>query len=174
MFLSSRFSAKFLVTFGLLLNGCGNAVRAAFLRKEFMMPTRTKNVFFGILSLVGLLALPPLATARDKHWGQHEGREHRFRAELSARDRRGFESYLDAHWETAQILYQQPELINNRRFLRNHRALRDWLAGHTRAARIIQANPRQVLWGQRTPHRRTSRTISLEDGQRLDHSQDTH
>lgn len=116
------------------------------------MPTRTKNVFFGILSLAALLALPPLGMARDNHQGQHEGREHHSRSELSARDRRSFESYLDAHWETAQLLYQQPELINDRRFLRRHRALRDWLAGHTRAARVIQANPRRVLWEQRTSH----------------------
>jgi hypothetical protein len=138
------------------------------------MPTPAKTVFLGILSLAGLLALPPLATARDNYWGQHEGRKHRSGAELSARDRRNFESYLDAHWETAQLLYQQPELINDRHFLRGHRALRDWLADHTQAARVIQANPRQVLWEQRAAHPRTARTISLEDVRSLHDYLDTH
>ncbi|HEV8712768.1 MAG TPA: hypothetical protein VGX03_08080, partial [Candidatus Binatia bacterium] len=129
MFLSPRFSAEFFVTFWLVLGGCGSAaVRAAFSRKGLLMPTHAKTVFLGILSLAGLLALPPLATARGNHGGQHGGREHRSKAELSARDQRSFEAYLDAHWETAQLLYQQPELINDRHFLRDHRALRDWLA----------------------------------------------
>jgi hypothetical protein len=138
------------------------------------MFTGTKNVFFGLLFLAALLALPPLATARDNHWGQHEGREHRSGSELSAHAQRSFEAYLDAHWETAQLLYQQPELINNRRFLRNHRALRDWLAGHTQAARIIHAHPRQVLWQQRIAHRRTTETVSPEDVQSSHHYHDTH
>jgi hypothetical protein len=121
------------------------------------MPIHAKTVFLGVLSLVGLLALPPLAAANDNNWQQHERKEHRSRDEMSTRDRRNFEAYLDAHWQTAQLLYQQPERINDRRFLRDHRALRDWLADHTEAARVIQANPRQVLWEQRTAQRRTAR-----------------
>ncbi|HEV8713441.1 MAG TPA: hypothetical protein VGX03_11500 [Candidatus Binatia bacterium] len=174
MFLSPRFGAEFFVTFWLVLSRYGSAARAAFPRKELMMQTHAKTVFLGILSLAGLLALPPLATARGNHWGQHEGREHRSEAELSARDRRSFEAYLDAHWETAQLLYRQPELINDRHFLRDHRALRDWLADHTKAARVIQANPRQVLWEQRTAHPRTADTVSPEDVRSLDHYLDTH
>ena len=160
MSLSPRFGAEFFVTFCLVLGGCGSAVRAAFSREGLFMPTPTKTVFLGILSLVGLLALPPLAAANDTNWQQHEDREHRAKEELSTRDRHNFEAYLDAHWETAQLLYQQPELINDRQFLHNHRALRDWLADHTEAARVIQANPRQVLWEQRTAQRRTARSGS--------------
>lgn len=137
------------------------------------MSTRTKNLFLGLLSVTTLLTLPPLATARDNHWGQHEGREHRSEARLSARDQRSFEAYLDAHWETAQLLYQQPELLNDRRFIRNHRALRDWLAGHARATRILQANPRRVLWAQRIAHSKTTGTVSSEDVQNPHHHHDT-
>ena len=72
------------------------------------------NIRHRILSLVGLLALPPLAAANDNNWQQHEDREHHSKEELSTRDRRNFEAYLDAHSETAQLLYQQPELINDR------------------------------------------------------------
>lgn len=138
------------------------------------MHTHAKTGFLGILSLVALLALPPLATARDDNWGQREGREHHSTEGMSTRDRRSFEAYLDTDWETAQLLYQQPERINSRRFLRNHRALRDWLADHEDAARVIQTNPRQVLWEQRTAHRRTTGTVSPDDVQSLDHYLDTN
>lgn len=174
MSLSPRFGVKFFAPFWLVLGGCGRTVRAAFPSKRLILQTYAKTVFLGILSLVGLLALPPLATARDNPQGQPEGREHppqgqpevsehppqgqpegrehRSRGELRPRDRRSLEAYLDTHWETARILYQQPELINDRQFLRDHRALRDWLAEHPRAARVIRANPSQVLWEQRGSH----------------------
>jgi len=113
------------------------------------MWTYAKTVFLGTLSLVGLLAFPPLTTAQDNYQGQPDGTAYHSEGKLRPRDRRSFETYLDTHWETAQLLYQQPELINDRQFLRDHRALRDWLADHKRAARVIQADPRQVLWVQR-------------------------
>lgn len=160
MSLSPRFGAGFFITFWLVLGRCGSAVRAAFPRKGLIMQAYTKTAFLGMLSLAALLALPPLATAQDNYQGQPEEREHRSRGELSARDRRSFEAYLDEHWETAQLLYQQPELVNDRQFLRDHSALRDWLADHRRgAARVIRANPRQVLWEQRTAHPRPDGTV---------------
>ena len=176
MSLSPRFGAKFLSTFWRGPGGCGSAVRAAaFLRKGFLMPTPAKTVFLGVLSLADLLALSPLAAAQSNDWRQHEEvAEHHSEAALSTRDRRSFEAYLDAHWETAQLLYQQPELINDRQFLRDHRALRDWLADHTEAARVIQAHPRQVLWEQRAAQPRTAGTVSPEDVRSLDGYLDTH
>src|SRR5713101_2061993 len=171
---SPRFGAEFLSTFWLVLGRCGSTVLAAFSRKGLIMHTHAKTVFLGILSSAGLLALPPLAAAQNHEQWQREGGEHRSGAAVSTRDRRSFEAYLDAHWETAQLLYQQPELINDRQFLRDHRALRDWLADHAEAARVIQANPRQVLWEQRTAQRRTAGTVSPEDVQSLDHYLDTH
>jgi hypothetical protein len=144
------------------------------------MRTHTKTVFLGTLSLVALLALPPLVTARDNSQGQPEQREyrsrgeHRSRGELRPRDRRSFETYLDTHWETAQLLYQQPELINDRQFLRDHRALRNWLAEHERAARVIRANPSHVLWERRSSQPQLDRPVSAEDVQSLDGYLDTH
>jgi len=155
MSLSPRFGAEFFITFSLVLSRCGSAVRAvAFPSKGFIIQTYGKTVFLGMLSLAALLALPPLATARDNYRGQPEERDHRSRGELSARDRRSFDAYLDEHWETAQLLYQQPELVNDREFLRDHRALRNGLADHRRAARVIRANPRKVLWEQRSDYPR--------------------
>ncbi len=69
---------------------------------------------------------------------------------VSERDLSSFEDYLNTHDETAQLLYQDPELIKDRRFVRNHDALHDWLEAHPDAAAAIQANPQQYLWRERT------------------------
>jgi len=49
-----------------------------------------------------------------------------------------------------ELLYQDPELIKDRRFVRTHDALHDWLEAHPEAAAAIQANPQQYLWRERT------------------------
>jgi hypothetical protein len=71
-------------------------------------------------------------------------------AYMSERDLRSFESFLDSNPETAQRLYQNPELINDRQFTRNNVALDDWLDTHPRAADAIQANPHKFLWRERS------------------------
>lgn len=71
-------------------------------------------------------------------------------ARMTERDLRSFEAYLNSDWETAQLLYQNPNLINDRRFVRNHPDLRDWLEDHPDAAVTIQANPNQFLWRKRS------------------------
>jgi hypothetical protein len=96
-----------------------------------------------ILFCVGALVLtsvvsPTASIARD------DGR-----TRISDADLRSFERYLDEHWETAQELYQDPDLINDRKYVRNHEALRNWLQDHSEAAREIRDNPRAVLWRER-------------------------
>jgi hypothetical protein len=69
---------------------------------------------------------------------------------MSERDLRSFENYLDAHDETARTLYQNPELINDRRFVRNHDSLNEWMDNHPDAAEALRANPNKFLWRERT------------------------
>jgi hypothetical protein len=69
---------------------------------------------------------------------------------ISERDLSSFEDYLNTHDETAQLLYQNPDLINDRQFVRRHDALHDWLEDHQEAAATIQANPDKFLWRERT------------------------
>ncbi|MGH7963051.1 MAG: hypothetical protein ACRERD_14675, partial [Candidatus Binatia bacterium] len=69
---------------------------------------------------------------------------------ISERDLRSFEAYLNSDWETAQLLYQNPDLINDRRFIRNHPDLGDWLEDHPEAAATIQADPDRFLWRKRS------------------------
>lgn len=115
-----------------------------------------------ILFWVGALVLtsivvPTLVMARD------DGR-----VRISENDLRSFERYLDEHWETAQELYRNPDLINDREYVRDHTALRNWLEDHPEAAREIRENPRAVLWSERGRPSRDSDASStrLTDRQR--------
>lgn len=112
-----------------------------------MKPYLTKTLL-AVLPLAGVLAVPPTVTARDDQ--QYEREEHRTSTRLSDRDLRSFEAFLDSHDDTAQELYRDPELIKNERFLRGHSELREWLDDHREAAQVIQADPRAVIWQERT------------------------
>ena len=69
---------------------------------------------------------------------------------MSEQDLRSFERYLDTHDETARTHYQNPDLVNDRQFVREHDALQDWMENHPDAARALRADPDQYLWRQRS------------------------
>jgi hypothetical protein len=68
----------------------------------------------------------------------------------TASELRSFEQYLNRHWEVADALYREPELVNDRRFVRAHPSLDDWLQAHPAAARAIRAQPQAYLWRQQS------------------------
>ena len=108
-----------------------------------------KNSLVVICSLTGVFSLAFLVStaAADRDYGRESGRAG---TRLSERDLRGLDTFLDAHWDIAEELYRDPELITNDRFLRGHAELRDWLANHPEAAQAIQADPRAAIWHERT------------------------
>lgn len=116
------------------------------------MMHQLKNPLSVVCSLAGVLSLTLMvSTAAAERDYEHE--ERRSSDRVSDRDLRSFDAFLDAHWEAAQELYRDPELINSDRFLRGHAALRDWLDDHQEAARAIEADPRAVIWHERTAAR---------------------
>jgi len=105
-----------------------------------------------VFSLAGVLSLALMvSTAAAERDYEHE--ERRSSARVSDRDLRSFDAFLDAHDETAQELYRDPNLVKNERFLRGHADLRDWLENHPDAATAIQADPRAAIWHGRTSER---------------------
>lgn len=106
---------------------------------------RTAVVCGVVLTCVGLLG-PAASHARDTY---DSDREYRTRPRVSDVDLRSFAEYLDSHWQVADQLYQNPDLINDRVFVRKNLSLRRWLLRHPEAARAIRADPRAVLWHDR-------------------------
>jgi hypothetical protein len=107
------------------------------------------SVVFSLAALLSLSLLVSTAAA-DRDY-EREGR--RSSSRVSERDLRSFDTFLDSHWETAQELYRDPELVNNDRFLRGHSDLRNWFDDHQEAAQAIQADPRGAIWHERTARR---------------------
>jgi hypothetical protein len=129
------------------------------------------TVALGLGTLLLTLPVPGSADpyrSRDNDYGQDYGQRSQDREDtwrdrrdmpgerratssrMSERDLRSFEDYLNAHDETAQELYRNPDLINDRQFIREHRGLHDWMESHEEAAATIQANPDKFLWRERT------------------------
>lgn len=108
------------------------------------MRSSFKKSLFAALPLIGTLSVgtlyfPSVVAADHPRYDRDESR-------MSRQDRQSFYNYLDSHWETAQQLYQNPELINRRRFIRDHDALRNWLEDHPQAADALRADPQRYLW----------------------------
>jgi hypothetical protein len=94
-------------------------------------------LWVGALVITGVVVASPSLARHDD------------RPRISAADLRSFERYLDTHGDTAQELYRDPDLLNDRDYVREHQALRNWLEEHPEAAREIRANPQAVLWRER-------------------------
>jgi hypothetical protein len=99
-----------------------------------------------VLCFVVTLLFPYIGSAQDDY--DREGR--RSSTRMSEQDQRSFERFLNEHDETAQELYRDPDLVKNERFLKGHSELRDWLDNHRDAAAALEANPRAVIWRERT------------------------
>jgi|SRR5262245_12551863 len=99
-----------------------------------------KKTLFAVLPFAGSLCVAPLVSA-----DRYDYQSSRSESQMDQRDWRSFQNYLNSHDETAQQLYRNPELLNDRRFLRNHDALNDWLEAHPDAAQALQADPYRYL-----------------------------
>ncbi len=104
------------------------------------MKPHVTSALFVALPLAGSLCLVPVVSAdRD------DSRRSYSEDQISSRDLRSFQQYLDAHEETARVLYQNPDLINDRQFVREHDALKAWLTDHPDAAAALRADPDRYL-----------------------------
>jgi hypothetical protein len=113
------------------------------------MITINKKPLAIALSLAGALYIAPVVSA---DYG-----DRRDESRMSTRDQRSFERYLDSNSRVAQQLYQDPELIRDRQFVRDHESLETWLDNHPGAEEALQANPHRYL--------RNDRASRTSDGQ---------
>src|SRR5881409_2765273 len=98
------------------------------------MNPQFKNIFLAVLPLAGVLLISPVVSADHDRWRDEERNSV---DRVSERDLRSFDDYLDSHWETAQELYRDPNLLSDRSYVRKHKALKEWLDDHDEAARTI-------------------------------------
>lgn len=87
--------------------------------------------------------------------------------QMSARDQRSFERYLESDTQTAQQLHQDPELIRDDAFLRDHESLDKWLDSHSSAAKALEENPHRYLGSGGARLSSAGRTTSSMSDQEL-------
>src|SRR2546422_342273 len=78
---------------------------------------------------------------REKGFEKQEGKE----GDITARELRIFDQYLDNHPDVAQALSRNPKLINNPDWLSKHPELKEWLENHPYASKKIRENPRAFM-----------------------------
>jgi ribosomal 50S subunit-associated protein YjgA (DUF615 family) len=100
------------------------------------MATVCKKLLVVALSLAGTLYTGSVVSADY---------DRRDESRMSTRDQRSFERYLDSNSRVARQLYQDPELIRDRQFVRDHESLDNWLDNHPEAQEALQANPHKYL-----------------------------
>ena len=84
---------------------------------------------------------PTAFMRREKGFEKQEGKE----GDITARELRIFDQYLDNHPDVAQALSRNPKLINNPDWLSKHPELKEWLENHPYASKKIKENPRAFM-----------------------------
>src|SRR5437899_2172701 len=84
---------------------------------------------------------PTAFMRREKGFEKQEGKE----GDITARELRIFDQYLDNHPDVAQALSRNPKLINNPDWLSKHPELKEWLENHPYASKKIRENPRAFM-----------------------------
>jgi len=130
------------------------------------MTTDCKKILAVALSFAGTLCTAQIVSAdyddRRAESRSYDDREDEPR--MSTKDQRSFEKYLDSNSQTARKLYQDPELIRDREFIRDHESLDEWLDSHANAAEALQANPQKYLGSDRVRHSSEERkTTSINE-----------
>lgn len=69
--------------------------------------------------------------------------------DITRRELRNFDRYLDAHPEVAQELRKDPNLINNPDWVNKHPELKEWLAKHPHARGELKEHPRAFMRRER-------------------------
>jgi hypothetical protein len=112
-----------------------------------------RNWMFPLLVLAGsaLLVVP---AARAQSVGQKLGNAlNQFLApqnEAASMDQlRDFNHFMQDHPEIARDLRQRPGIVNDRGYVDNHPALRDWLNDHPSAAAAFRENPDDFMARER-------------------------
>lgn len=130
------------------------------------MITHCKKILAVALSLAGTLGTAQIVSA-DYDDRRAEPRSYEDRQDeprMRTQDQRSFERYLKANSQIARQLRQDPELIRNREFVRDHESLDNWLDSHANAAEALQANPHTYLGSDRARQSSEGRTTRMSEG----------
>ncbi len=89
---------------------------------------------------------PPAQTQTQSAPPTHPGDHDR---DITRRELRNFDRYLDAHPEVAEDLRKNPNLINDPDWVNRHPELKEWLEKHPHAREELKEHPRAFMRRER-------------------------
>jgi hypothetical protein len=129
------------------------------------MRTNCRKILAVALSLAGTICIAQIVGADydDRRTEPRSYDDRQDEPRMSTQDQRSLERYLESNAQTAHRLYQDPELIRDREFVRDHDSLDDWLDNHANAAEALRANPQKYLRSTRTSQTSDQKTPSISE-----------
>jgi GrpB-like predicted nucleotidyltransferase (UPF0157 family) len=103
-----------------------------------VLKIRQKTFIFAMSLALSLLAF----AASEQVYGQRN-------PDITRRELRNFDRFLDAHPEIDADLQKDPTLVNNQQYLDAHPALRDFLAKHPGVREELKETPRYFMLRER-------------------------
>jgi|SRR5579863_1069715 len=87
---------------------------------------------------------PNVFMHREQRYEQREG-DRRGDRDISRAELANMDSFLDRHSEIAEQLQKDPSLVNNRKFVEDHPALKEFLVGHPEIREDFAQNPNAFM-----------------------------
>lgn len=108
---------------------------------------------------------------REERYEQHEGNsDHRGDRDITRAQLANMDGFLDRHPEIAEQLQKDPSLIDNRSFVENHPALKEFLTDHPQLKKAFDKNPNAFMHREdRFDSDPTHRQLAI-----MDHFLDSH
>lgn len=124
---------------------------------------------------------PNVFMHREQRYEQREGdQDKRGDRDISRAELANMDSFLDRHPEIAEQLQKDPSLVNNRKFVDNHPALKEFLVGHPEIREELAENPNAFMHreGRFDDHDKDGRNRDNDITRRqlasMDHFLDSH
>src|SRR2546425_4226679 len=110
---------------------------------HFLLLLLVVGLVFGLAALSSAAQAQPQSQTQAQSGSQSQTQAQAAKTDndITRRELRNFDQYLDSHPEVAEGLRKDPNLINNPNWESKHQELKDWLEDHPNARQELKENP---------------------------------
>src|SRR2546422_382882 len=120
---------------------------------HFLLLLLAVGLVFGLAALSSAAQAQPQSQsqtqAQSGSQSQTQAQAAKTDNDITRRELRNFDQFLDSHPEVAEALRKDPNLINNPNWVGKHPELKDWLEDHPNAREELKENPTAFLRRER-------------------------
>src|SRR5437879_1957132 len=114
---------------------------------HFLLLLLAVGLVFGLAALSSAAQAQPQSQTQAQSGSQSQTQAQPAKTDndITRRELRNFDQFLDSHPEIAEALRKDPSLINNPNWVSKHPGVRDWLEDHPNAREELKENPTAFL-----------------------------